>query len=68
MKYKQHRVMVKLPTGWAQAYQGTQGECRTFINVMRMADRKKHTPVVTRRSVQEWLQQIESRGSQASSS
>lgn len=67
MKYKQHRVMVKLSTGWAQAYQGTQGECRTFINAMRMADRKKQSPVITRRSVQEWLEQTSPHGSPAPS-
>lgn len=69
MKYKQHRVLARTPEGgWEELYQGRVGECRTFIETMRLRDRKVRTPVVTRRSLQEWLNQIELRGSQASSS
>lgn len=69
MKYKQHRVLARTPEGgWEQLYQGRVGECRTFIETMRLRDRKMKSPVVTRRSLQEWLDQIQLRGSQASSS
>ena len=69
MKYKQHRVLARTPEGgWEELYQGRVGECRTFIETMRLRDRKMKSPVVTRRSLQEWLKQIERRGSQASSS
>lgn len=68
MKYRQHRVMARTIDGsWEQLYQGRFGECHKFIETMRMRDRKVKTPVVTRRSVQEWLEQISPSGSQASS-
>lgn len=69
MKYNQHRVLARTPDGgWEQLYEGRVGECRTFIDTMRLRDRKVKTPVVTRRSLQEWLEQITRRGSQAPSS
>lgn len=68
MKYKQHRVLARTPEGgWEELYQGRVGECRTFIETMRLRDRKMKSPVVTRRSLQEWLEQITPRGSQAPS-
>jgi hypothetical protein len=69
MKYKQHRVMGRTADGsWEELYQGRVGECRKYIEAMRLRDRKVKTPVVTRRSVQEWLNQTTPLGNQAASS
>ena len=63
MKYKQHRVMGREADGtWIELYQGDRGECRTFIKAMAAGERKLKTPIVTRRSVQQWLDQITPHG------
>lgn len=69
MRYKQHRVMVRNADGdWVEIYQGREGECQKFKDNMRLRDRKRLTPMVTRRSVQEWNELMQPHGSPATSS
>lgn len=69
MKYKQHRVMVRNANGdWVEIYQGRVGECEKFKAAMKLRERKRLTPMITRRSVEEWRELMTPRGSQAASS
>ncbi|QBJ04490.1 hypothetical protein HOV23_gp083 [Pseudomonas phage Lana] len=69
MKYKQHRVMVRNADGaWVEIYQGRVGECEKFKAAMKLRDRKRLTPMITRRSVEEWQEIMTTHGSQAASS
>lgn len=53
-----HRVLTLSPNGeWSQQYEGTRRGCQLFISHMRASDRKRRSPIITRRSLEQWLEQ-----------